>query len=265
VVTLIFASFVVLGLVGEFATDSWINISGHLDKNVGDPSQIKIAGELHFTAFVNRMSRYAVIAGVAGEFGFGIWLLVTNRRLAILQGAEIGALELKIAQANLATEELRKENLKLREELSPRRPSEKQLSALRDVALHVREHDMDVLVVGSATETKEFAQLITFPFRTAGWDIRFWSAPPEIINRGISISFWAHANPESRRTAEDVLTAFSLAKIDCEGVGFFESEKRGVPMGSDQQQQQKKMAEIRMIVGEKPHRQPTSDSPALPQ
>jgi len=215
--------------------------------------------------FIFAAFKWMVILGVAGEFVLHIRQSRASKRLVALQNTESDQLKFDVAQANLATEELREENLKLREEMSPRRLSAAQISAIRDIASHVKAHDMDVLIVGSVTETKEFADLITLPFRFAGWDIRLWAARPEIINRGISISFWSHAKPESWRTVADLLAAFSLAGIECEGSGFFADDKRGVPMGSDPQQQQKKMAEIRMIVGEKPHPKVAADSPTSPR
>jgi len=206
---------------------------------------------------LHKFFQSVVEGSIGGEIAFGLILIFANRKRASADKIQIRGLELKI-------EELRRSNLKLEERLSPRGLSPSQISALHDFALRLGEHDMDVVVVGSASETKEYADLITYPFRFARWSVRFWSAPPRVSERGISLFFFGGANPEIAQTASDLGAAFSFAGIPCKAAApFMEMGAPGMLMGPTPSHM--KIAPIRMYVGEKQNEDGASDSPASPQ
>ena len=107
--------------------------------------------------------------------------------------------------------------------------------------MRVGAHDIDVQIVGGTTEAKEFADEIAWLFNIASWDVRYWGAPVGQINRGVSISFWVHAEYEIKRTVADLFDAFHSAEIEIEDGGFFGNDVRGTPLDRDPQQQQAKI------------------------
>jgi hypothetical protein len=236
----------VVGVAGESATETRrVEFSASRSSD----TEPRLIGEL-LPSRLHGVFQGTVIVSLGAELCCGVGLIFANRKRAAADKLEIRELELKL-------EELRQTNLNLREQLSPRRLSPSQISALHDFALTIGSHDMDVVIVGGLTETKEYAELITFPFRHAGWRVQFWSAPPQLAQRGISVGIFRGGNLETAEAVSGLRTAFDFAKLNCKTAGLFELELPGTLMGPKPQQMP--ITHIRMYVGEKEH--PKPDSP----
>ena len=115
---------------------------------------------------------------------------------------------------------------------------------------------MDVVVVGGLTETKEFADEISFPFRTARWTVHLWLCTPGMIERGISLFLFVGANRDTADAAKGVAQAFDFAHIPCKPIApFVDLTAPGTPIGNDDTAQ-RKSRKMWMPHGEKQHPNP---------
>ncbi len=250
-----FAFLVCVGLVMEYSLP-WLSVQARYWLS----SWITHWPYLHLM----QIAHLFVAGGVAGELLAHWKQSNASDDLTRLQERDSDVLKLQVAKTNLAMEELRRENLKLKGAIAPRGLTPSQFASLRDFALVERWQEMDVLIMGGVGETMDFAQLITMPFRISEWDVRFFRAPAEINERGISIYFPVWAKPEDVNSARDLCAVFSFINMPCKPAASFNADdKRGDPLGKHPEPD--RIAPIRMIVGEKPRPNPTSDSPASPQ
>jgi hypothetical protein len=250
-----FAAMVVLGLFMEY-TLGWFS----------KEARYFLSGWITHWPYLHLMqiAHGFVVIGVAGELLAHRKQSVAFDGLSLLQERESEETKLKVAEANRTTEELRLENLKLKERLAPRGLTESQLAALHDQAIVLGERDLDIVIIGGLSETKEFAKLISWPFRVAKWNVRFFPALPEVSDGGISLFRSVHAKPSIAQVASGLLAAFSFAKIPCRDGGTFSAnDLLGAPMG--EKTQKPSAAEIRIFIGEKLAPDPTPDLPTFPQ
>jgi hypothetical protein len=111
---------------------------------------------------------------------------------------------------------------------------------------------MDVVMVGGLSETKEYASELSWPFRAARWKVTFWIAHPGVVERGVSLFFFAGNDPLTRQATFDLGAAFSFAGIPCKAeiAAFTEMRAPGEMLGPINTGH--RIAQIRMYVGEKP-------------
>lgn len=174
----------------------------------------------------------------------------TSRRLSKYKDELVRLQNVEIASANMATEEIRNENLKLQQKLAPRSLTQGQRDALRDRAKFFGTQHIDVIVVGSSLEVWNFEHDIVGPLSEAGWEVSTWNAAIGLHCAGVVIDIKKGSDGGVDHIAGELEIALRLAGIESARGHGFGDEPPSIAVGYAWNK--KTMAAIRVYIGDKP-------------
>lgn len=164
---------------------------------------------------------------------------------------------------DLRIEELRNQNLKLEEQLAPRFLTPIQQSGLQEELSKIGPRGLDVICCNDSAEVFQFSQMLGSPIKSAGWDIRIWTAiGGGVSGTGICVEEKAGSDPNG---LIGLVNALKSQGIDATEIKFSTNwDKLPCALGGPTWDPNK-IAPIRMWIGVKPQRGLTFGLPASPQ
>jgi hypothetical protein len=201
-----------------------------------------------------------IFGGVWGEWTAHRKGMLASKTLTARQETELSRIRLEIVEASEKLEAEKIKRLQLERWLAPRRLTESQILALYDFARSSSEHDLDVVIVGSLSDTREYACEIASALQYARWNVVYWQADPKLVQREIYVEFFGGTDPATAAAARGLLAVLKSEGIDCKDeVGFF-TELISPKYLYDPPTKNQRIAHIRMYVGQKKDFDPTFDA-----